>query len=92
MENKKISKKALKSLLNDSMREAIGNLELPRPTKKVKKLLDKSAKKLASVFATILKKKDRKARKSEKALAVVDEVLKGKKNRKNNKLQAIESI
>jgi len=44
MENKKVSKKVLNSLLNDSMRGAIDHLELPKPTKKVKKLLDRSSK------------------------------------------------
>jgi hypothetical protein len=94
MLTKKISKKALKSLLNDSMREALGNLELPEPTKKVKKLIDKSSKKLASEFASILKKASRKARKEEKSLSYVEDVLKGKKSRKSKqtKLQPVESL
>lgn len=91
---KKVSKKALKSLLNDSMRDAIGHLELPKPTKKVKKLLDKSSKKLAAEFASILKKQTRRAQKEEEALTYVDDVLKGKKNKKSktSKLQAIETV
>jgi hypothetical protein len=94
MITKKISKKALKSLLNDSMRVAIGNLELPEPTKKVKKLLDKSSKKLASEFASILKKESRKEKKDQKSLTYVDDVLKGKKGKKHKepKLQPVESI
>jgi hypothetical protein len=90
METNKVSKKALKSLLADSMRDAIGHLELPKPTKKVKKLLDKSSKKLAAEFAGILKRETRKAKKAEKALVYVDEVLAGKKNKKKQpKLQAV---
>lgn len=93
MMTKKISRKALKSLLNDSMRVAIGNLELPEPTKKVKKLLDKSSKKLASEFASILKKENRKEKKDQKSLTYVDDVLKGKKGKKKeSKLQPVESI
>ena len=93
MLTKKISKKTLKSLLNDSMREALGNLELPKPSKKVKKLLNKSSKKLASEFVAILKKASRKARKEEKSLIYVDDVLKGKKGRsKETKVQAVEVI
>jgi hypothetical protein len=94
MEKNKVSKKALKSLLNDSMRDAIGHLELPKPTKKVQKLLDKSSKKLASEFATILKKQSRKEKKAEKALAYVDNVLKGKKAKKGkqSRLQAVEAV
>lgn len=83
MEKIKVSKKALKSLLSDSMRTAISHLELPKPTKKVERLLDKSSKKLASEFVHILKKQDRKTRKSEKDLTYVEDVLKGKKSRKS---------
>ena len=94
MITKKISKKALKALLNDSMHVAIGNLELPEPTKKVKKLIDKSSKKLASEFAAILKKELRKMRKHDRSLTYVEDVLKGKKIKKNKeaKLQPVESI
>jgi hypothetical protein len=90
----KISKKALKSLLNDSMRVALVNLELPEPTKKVKKLIDKSSKKLASEFVSILKKELRKSKKHERSLTYVDDVLKGKKAKKSKeqKLQPVESI
>lgn len=86
MEKIKVSKKALKSLLSDSMRTAISHLELPKPTKKVEKLLDKSSKKLASEFVHILKKQDRKTRKSEKDLTYVEDVLKGKKSKKSKAL------
>lgn len=94
MENSKVSKKALKSLLNDSMRSAIGHLQLPKPTKKVKKLLDKSSKKLASEFVHILRKETRKAKKAERALTYVDDVLAGKKSKKmkQSKLQAVEMV
>jgi hypothetical protein len=93
MEKNKVSKKALQSLLNDSMRDAIGHLELPKPTKKVKKLLDRSSKKLATEFAQILRKEGRKAKKAEKALTYVDEMLAGKKSKKGkqSKLQAVEA-
>jgi hypothetical protein len=93
METKKVSKKALKSLLNDSMREAIGRLELPQPTKKVEKLINKSSKRLATEFAGILKKQNRKSKASEKALADVSSVLTGKKSKKEKKgrLKALEA-
>lgn len=93
MESTKVSKKALQSLLTDSMNVAIGNLELPKPTKKVKKLLDRSAKKLASEFAHILKKESRKAKKSEKE-AFVNDVLSQKKSKKakRSKLEVVETV
>lgn len=83
MENKKISKKVLNSLLNDSMRGAIDHLELPKPTKKVKKLLDRSSKKLAAAFSVILKKQNKKSKKERKNLLYVEEVLQGKRNKKS---------
>lgn len=91
MERIKVSKKALKSLLSDSLREAIGNLELPKPTKRVNKLLDKSSKKLASEFVHILKKSTRKAKKEEKSIAYVEDVLKGKKSKKG-KMKVVETV
>jgi hypothetical protein len=92
MENKKVSKKALRTLLNDSIREAIGRLELPSPTKKVKKLIDKSSKHLATEFATLVKKEAKKARKSEESLTYVEDVLTGKNGRKGKKkLKTIEA-
>jgi hypothetical protein len=92
METIKVSKKALKSLLTDSMREAIGNLELPKPTKKVNKLLEKSSKKLASEFAYLLKKNSRKEKKEEKSIGYVEDVLKGKKNKKTKKLKIAQAV
>lgn len=77
MEKKKVSKKALKTLLNDSMRDAIGRLELPEPTKKVKKLISKSSKLIASEFAVILKKANKKTKAAKKSLTYVEDVLKG---------------
>jgi hypothetical protein len=91
MENKKVSKKTLNSLLNDSMREVISNLELPTPTKKVKKVLDRSSKKLAAVFADILKKENKKARKEKKNLFFVEDVLNHKKEKKSKYLKKNES-
>ena len=91
METKKVSKKALKSLLNDSMRDAIGRLQLPEPTKRVNKLIDKSSKRLASEFTAILKKQTRKENATEKAMADVEKLLSGKKHKKSKKAK-IKSI
>jgi hypothetical protein len=93
MESTKVSKKALQSLLTDSMQVAIGNLELPKPSKKVKKLLDRSAKKLASEFVHILRKESRKAKKEERE-AFVSDVLKQKKSKKvkKSKLEVVEAV
>jgi hypothetical protein len=66
MEKTKTSKKALRSLINDSLQEMITSLELPKPSKKVKKLLQRNAKKIASVYSDILKREDKKKKKAEK--------------------------
>lgn len=66
MENTKTSKKALRSLISESMEEAIKTLELPQPGKKVKKLINRNAKRLATVYADILKREHRKKKKAEK--------------------------
>jgi hypothetical protein len=83
METQKRSKKVLKNLINDSMREAISSLQLPEPSNKVEKLLNRSSKKLAVVFSEMLKKEEKKKRKAEKLVkvAVNGESRKKKKQR-----------
>ena len=66
MENKKTSKKALRGLIKDSMEEALTNLELPKSGKKVKKLLQRNSKKLAEIFANVIKREDKKKKKAGK--------------------------
>ncbi|NOT76764.1 MAG: hypothetical protein HOP08_17700 [Cyclobacteriaceae bacterium] len=62
MENKKVSKKALRSLLKDSLQESIGHLELPKPNKKVKRIIDRTTKKMALEFSYLLKKEFKRSR------------------------------
>jgi hypothetical protein len=92
MENKKVSAKALKSLLNDSLHEAIGKLELPEPTKKLDKLISKSSKKIATGFADLLKKEHKKNKKAEKSLSYVEDVLSGKKQKKTKKEKSMRTV
>ena len=66
MENKKTSKKALRGLIKDSMEEALTNLELPKPGKKEKKLHQRNSKKLAEIFANVIKREDKKKKKAGK--------------------------
>lgn len=66
MEKNKTSKKALRGLINDSIEEALANLELPKSGKKVKKVLKRNSKKLAEIFANVIKREDRKKKKAEK--------------------------
>ncbi len=56
METKKVSKKALRTLLKDSLQQTIGHLELPKPNKKVKKIINRTTKKMAVEFSHLLKK------------------------------------
>jgi hypothetical protein len=83
MATKKISRKALKTLLNESIREGIGRLELPPLTKKVKKLINKSSKLIASEFIRLLKKEKKKA--GEQTEQKPGGARDGKKKRKSRK-------
>ena len=79
MENQKTSKRALRSLITESMQEALRTLELPAPSKKVKKLLDRNSKRLATVYAHILKRENKKKKKAEKFM---EDAVQGKKKQK----------
>ena len=85
MEKNKLSRKVLKGLLTDSMREAISKLELPKANKKVKKLIDRSSSKIASEFSQLLKRENKKAKKAEKSLVYIEDVLTGKEKKKKSK-------
>lgn len=82
MEKTKTSRKALRSLIEDSMQEALGHLELPSAPKKVKKVIHRDSKKLASIFANVIKREDKKKRKAAKFMegAVKGKSKKGKKS------------
>ncbi len=56
MEITKVSKKALRSLLKDSLQKSLGHLELPKPNKKVRKIIDRTTRKMAVEFSYLLKK------------------------------------
>ena len=62
MEKKKVSKKALRSLLKDSVKQSIVSLELPEPNKKVKKLISRTARKMATEFSHLLKKEFKRSK------------------------------
>lgn len=88
MEKEKIktSKKVLRDQINDSMTEALAKLELPKPSKKIKKLLSKNSKKLATVFADAIKREMKRKKKTDKAIASVEGILNGKKKHDKIKL------
>src|SRR5690606_22675894 len=91
MDDKKISKKELKSLFNDAMQEAIIKLELPAPTKKIKKVLNRQAKDLASEYKELLKAADKDKMKLEKFLKKsVDKADKTNKTKKKAKRKSEE--
>ena len=88
MEKTKTSKKALRGLIADSMKEAIGTLELPKPTKKVNKLLQRNSKKLASLFADMIRRENRKKKKAEKFMEDAGKS-KSKKEKKSKELKFV---
>jgi hypothetical protein len=81
MEKQKSSKKELKGLIHNTLQEAISRLPLPEPTKKVKKLLYRHAKKLATVYTDMMRREEKKKKKLEKAAnsPVLKKVRKSKK-------------
>ena len=85
MENTKTSKKALRGLINDSMQEALSNLELPQPGKKAKKLLRNNSRKLASIFANVMKREEKKKKKAAKFM---EKAVNGK-SKKNKKAKEL---
>ena len=68
MNYRNTSRKVFRGLINDSMREAISSLELPQPTKKIKKLIDRNSKKIASIYADLLRREEKRKRKAEKLM------------------------
>ena len=95
MEKVKTSKKALRGLISDSIQEALKGLQLPEPGKKVKKVLNRNSKKLAAIFADVIKKEDKKKRKASKFMEnAVNGKSKHKKSseRKLQKIQKLETV
>ena len=86
MEQTKTSKKALRSLINDSMQEALSKLELPVPGKKVKKLLHRNSKRLADLYAHVIKRDNKKKRKAEKFM---EDAVNGKSQKKDKKSKSV---
>jgi hypothetical protein len=82
MEKVKTSKKALRGLINDSIQEALKSLQLPAAGKKAGKVVEQNAKKLASIYADVIKRENKKIKKAAKFMedAVKGKSRKGKKS------------
>ena len=91
MEKTKSTKKYLKELISNAVIEAISKLELPKPTRKIKKLVSRNSKKLAEAFSDIQKRDLKKKQKVEKSLLEVEAVLKGKKKPGKKKKALVKS-
>lgn len=65
-------------MVTGSLREALEGLKLPKASKRIRKLLDKSARKIAAEYSELLKA-DRKKKKKAADLTYVEDVLIGKK-------------
>jgi hypothetical protein len=89
----KKSKKELRSLIQESIKEAVKKLELPAPTKKMLKLVDRTSKKLAATYAEVLRKEDKKKKKAEKFLNEAIHGIEGKKKKaKGKKVSQLEPV
>lgn len=67
----KVSKKALRTLLTDSLVHSLAGLELPKANRKVKKVMTKASKALASTYARLIKKEMKKIKSTKKSKKVV---------------------
>lgn len=67
-------------MVNGSLREALESLKLPKASKRIRKMVDKSARKIAAEYSELLKA-DRK-KKAADSLTYVEDVLGKKKIRK----------
>ena len=83
----KSSKKALRSLINDSLQQTLNTLELTQASKKAKKLLHRSAKKLAIIFSDAMKREEKKKKKAEKFM---EDAVSGKGKKKSSKQVKLE--
>ena len=79
MEKAKTSKKALRGLINDSIQEALKGLQLPAPGKKASKVVEQNAKKLASIYADVIKRENKKIKKAAKFM---ENAVKGKSGKR----------
>jgi len=61
-DTKKVSRKALRNLLKDSVQQSIGSLSLPEPNKRVRKIISRTAKKMANEFSQLLKKEMKRSK------------------------------
>jgi hypothetical protein len=82
MTKSKISKKELREMVTGSLREALEGLKLPKASKKIRKLLDKSARKIAAEYSELLKAERKRKKKSGEATYVEDVFIGKKKARK----------
>ncbi len=77
MNAEKTSKKVLKNKLTEVFLNSLTSLDLPQPSKKIRKVVAKQSKEVAAIYSDILKKEARKQRKAEK---LMNKALSGAKN------------
>ncbi len=68
MNAEKSSKKVLKNRLADAFLNSLSNLDLPEPSKKIRKVIARQAKEVAEIYLDILKKEEKKQKKAEKVM------------------------
>ncbi|MBX2962644.1 MAG: hypothetical protein KF687_09040 [Cyclobacteriaceae bacterium] len=95
MNKTKALKKDLKNRFAGTINDVV-TLEDPKPSKKVKKLIDKSSRKLASAVVKDNKEAKRKALKAEKKAAKAEKKtsksLNGLKVKKEKKVKEVEAV
>lgn len=92
MEKQKTSKKALRHRIEDSIQEVLKSLELPEPDKKVKKVLHRNSKKLASLFSNVIRHEEKKKRKAARFMESATTGKLSKKTKKKSKARVADPV
>lgn len=82
MDKIKINKKDIAVLIAESVNSTVGSIDQAKAGKKLKKLITKSAKKIAGNVAEQIKRDDKKTKKAGKSIKKIENVLAGTKEKK----------
>lgn len=87
MEKVAINKKDIAVLITESVNNTLGSVEKAKTGKKLKKLIAKSAKKIAGRVADQLKRDAKRAKRINKSLVALENGLAGGKEKKKKKVK-----
>lgn len=87
MERRKLTKKQVQKLVSEKIHEGLATLDLPEQSKKISKLIDKSARAIGAEFLSIQKKEHKLQKKIQKSLDKAKKILEGKTKKLTKKVK-----